>query len=236
MENQIVSIDALKTQLDDKTIELNQKIQELSSFIQGAKAVLEHKGFVDSARSIFDFCKDLTGATSGYVALLSDDGQENEVLFLESGGLPCTVDEELPMPIRGLRAEAYQYHKAVYHNDFMNSEWVKYMPEGHVALKNMLFAPLVLNEKVVGLIGLANKASDFNDNDAKMATVFGELAAIALQNSRNLDERNRAEREKEKIIKDLKLAMEEIRTLSGFLPICSMCKKIRDDQGILESN
>ena len=81
MENQIVSIDALKTQLDDKTIELNQKIQELSSFIQGAKAVLEHKGFVDSARSIFDFCKDLTGATSGYVALLSDDGQENEVLF-----------------------------------------------------------------------------------------------------------------------------------------------------------
>ena len=49
-------------------------------------------------------------------------GEENEVLFLEFGGLPCDVDPELPMPIRGLRAEAYRLKKAVYHNDFMNSE------------------------------------------------------------------------------------------------------------------
>ena len=47
------------------------------------------------------------GATSGYVALLSEDGAENEVLFLEAGGFPCDVDPKLPMPIRGLRAEAY---------------------------------------------------------------------------------------------------------------------------------
>ena len=83
----------------------------------------------------------------------------------------------------------------------------------------------------MGLIGLANKESNFNANDAQMAKAFGELAAIALQNSIYLDKRNRAEKEKEQVIKDLKLAMEEIRTLSGFLPICSMCKKIRDDKG-----
>lgn len=29
----------------------------------------------------------------------------------------------------------------------------------------------------------------------------------------------------------LRLALDEVKTLSGLLPICSTCKKIRDDQG-----
>jgi hypothetical protein len=31
---------------------------------------------------------------------------------------------------------------------------------------------------------------------------------------------------------DLRASMEEIRTLRGIIPICSVCKKIRDDQGL----
>ncbi|MBN1906249.1 MAG: GAF domain-containing protein [Deltaproteobacteria bacterium] len=210
-------------------LEILQK--ELSALMNGAKAVLAQKGFTESARAIFDHCKDLIGATSGYVALLSDDGEENEVLFLEAGGLPCNVDPALPMPIRGLRAEAYQTNKAVYHNDFMNSKWVDFMPAGHVVLKNVMFAPLVLDQKTVGIIGLANKNSDFNDDDAKIATSFGELAAIALQNSRNLDKRIIAEIEREKVILELNQALSDVKRLSGLLPICSYCKKVRDDKG-----
>jgi len=36
---------------------------------------------------------------------------------------PCTVDPELPMPIRGLRADAYHSQQTVYENDFWNSRW-----------------------------------------------------------------------------------------------------------------
>lgn len=39
------------------------------------------------------------------------------------------------------------------------------------------------------------------------------------------------EKEKERIIAELKEAISEIKTLSGLLPICSCCKKIRDDKG-----
>ena len=179
--------------------------------MKGARAVLEEKGFTEAARAIFDYCKDLIGATSGYVALLSEDGMENEVLFLEAGGLPCSVDPELPMPIRGLRAESYRHSRAVYHNDFMNSEWASYMPAGHVVLKNVMFAPLVLDGETVGIMGLANKASNFTENDAHMASGFGELAAIALQNSRNLDERSRIEKEREELIKELQKALQDVK-------------------------
>lgn len=43
--------------------------------------------------------------------------------------------------------------------------------------------------------------------------------------------RKKTELEKENIIVELKEAILEIKTLSGMLPICANCKKIRDDKG-----
>ena len=48
---------------------------------------------------------------------------------------------------------------------------------------------------------------------------------------KEIAERKQAEQERERIIAELKDAISEIRTLSGLLPICSHCKKIRDDKG-----
>ena len=44
-------------------------------------------------------------------------------------------------------------------------------------------------------------------------------------------ERKQDEAEREHLISELKGALAEVKTLSGLLPICSGCKKIRDDQG-----
>mgnify|MGYP001047597260 CR=1 FL=1 len=98
-------LEKLEGRLRGAMEEASQRSKELSALMKGSRSVLEEKQFVDSARAIFDYCKDLIGATPGYIALLSDDGSENEVLFLESGGLPCSVDPSLPMPIRGLRSK-----------------------------------------------------------------------------------------------------------------------------------
>lgn len=165
-----------------KTIKTNTLLFECS------KKVLESTDFMETARHIFDACCDLTGATAGYVALLSEDGQENEVLFLEAGGRPCSVDPNLPMPIRGLRAESYKSGKAVYDNDFMSSKWMDFMPSGHVCLDNVLFAPLNIEGKTLGIMGVANKPEPFTDEDAKLSEAFGDLAAIALKNSRHIDQ------------------------------------------------
>ncbi len=160
---------------------------EISALLKASRAVLQNKEFPDSARAIFDVCKQLLGATAGYVALLSDNGKENIVLFLDSGGLPCTVDPSLPMPIRGLRAQAYNLGKVAIENDFPKSEWQKYSPKGHVQLDNVLFAPLMIEQRTVGVIGLANKKGGFTRRDAEMAKAFGELSSIALANSKMLE-------------------------------------------------
>ena len=177
----------MEQELFDSLEESKRHESEISALLKASKAVLQHREFQISARSIFDSCKELIGASAGYVALLSKDGKENEVLFLDAGGLPCTVNPYLSMPIRGLRAETYNTGKVAYHNDFLQSEWAKLMPEGHVILKNVLFAPLIIDKKTVGIIGLANKPGGFNDRDAHMALAFGEIASVALINGRMLE-------------------------------------------------
>lgn len=46
-----------------------------------------------------------------------------------------------------------------------------------------------------------------------------------------IEEHKRTQKKLEKLITELQFSLNEIKTLRGFLPICSCCKKIRDDQG-----
>lgn len=63
-----------------------------------------------------------------------------------------------------------------------------------------------------------------------------ELIFLDLDNSnkklcQEIEFRIKVQDEKEQLIDNLKHALEEIKTLKGILPLCSFCKKIRDDQG-----
>jgi PAS domain S-box-containing protein len=49
--------------------------------------------------------------------------------------------------------------------------------------------------------------------------------------TRDITERKRMEAERDRLIQDLTQALVEVKSLSGLLPICSHCKKVRDDHG-----
>jgi PAS domain S-box-containing protein len=90
-----------------------------------------------------------------------------------------------------LRQRAYQSCQVELENDFARSEWVSSLPAGHAPLDNVLFAPLLLDGKAVGVLGLANKPGGFAPRDARLAAGFAQLAAVALLNSRNLQSLDR---------------------------------------------
>lgn len=46
-----------------------------------------------------------------------------------------------------------------------------------------------------------------------------------------ITDRKRMEEDRERVIEKLRQALAEVNTLSGLLPICMVCKKIRDDRG-----
>jgi len=182
---------------------------ETSALLASSRAILERQEFEEMEQAIFDSCKTLIGATAGYIALLSEDERNNEVLFLDSGGRACAVDPDLPMPIRGLRAEAYASGESVYENSFNDSRWTEFLPQGHVVMDNVMFAPLKLEGKVVGVMGLANKPGGFTDDDARMAEAFADQAAIALQSSRNLEALRESEASYRKLSESLEESVKE---------------------------
>ncbi|AGF78007.1 ABC-type phosphate/phosphonate transport system, periplasmic component [Desulfocapsa sulfexigens DSM 10523] len=52
--------------------------------------------------------------------------------------------------------------------------------------------------------------------------------------SKKIEAHKQAEAELERHVKELNKAFDEIKTLQGILPLCSFCKKVRDDKGYWE--
>lgn len=53
--------------------------------------------------------------------------------------------------------------------------------------------------------------------------------------ARDITERKRAEEEREQLVKELQAALAEVKSLREILPICSYCKRIRDDENYWHS-
>lgn len=94
----------------------------------------------------------------------------------------------------------------------------------------------------VGIIGSGNldyRIDATGGNElSDLARASNEMAArlkksyTSVENlQKEIIERKRVEEEREKLIKDLQEALARVKVLSGMLPICSSCKKVRDDRG-----
>lgn len=79
----------------------------------------------------------------------------------------------------------------------------------------------------LGLEAVKNNAQDYLIKSEITSTLLFRSVQYAI-------ERLRIVREKEKLIAELQEAMAQIKTLSGMLPICASCKKIRNDKGYWE--
>jgi PAS domain-containing protein len=66
-------------------------------------------------------------------------------------------------------------------------------------------------------------------NDRAIEWIDGRI--VRMQIATDITDRKKTEEEREQLITQLEEALAKIKTLSGFLPICSSCKRIRDDKG-----
>lgn len=79
----------------------------------------------------------------------------------------------------------------------------------------------------------------YTDTNGNVRTILTSKAAFRDPRGRKLlvgvahdiTERKLAEQDRERLILELRDALAKVRTLTGLLPICVSCKKIRDDEG-----
>ena len=84
-----------------------------------------------------------------------------------------------------------------------------------------------------------------SEYEARGRTKDGETIWVARRNTRieykgspailgnivDITKQKNAEQEREKLVEELQDALAKVKTLSGLMPICASCKKIRDDKG-----
>ncbi len=174
--------------------ELVYRQMEIEALLESARAALQHREFADLARIIFDKCKHIIGAGGGYVALMSPDETQNELIYLDSGELGYHFGPSFPVPVPWPQSMTCGSNKGVFHNDFKDSECVEFMLEGYASIDNVLFSPLVIREKAVGMLCFFNKPGGFRETDIKVTSAFCDIAVIAYNNSRTLTELQESEK------------------------------------------
>ncbi|HUH65224.1 MAG TPA: response regulator [Syntrophales bacterium] len=81
-----------------------------------------------------------------------------------------------------------------------------------------------LDDETVAVRALQHNVQDYLNKNRTDSTLLHRSMKYAIERFNNL-------REKERLIKELTEALENVKTLSGLLPICSNCKNIRNDDG-----
>jgi two-component system, cell cycle sensor histidine kinase and response regulator CckA len=136
----------------------------------------------------------------------------------EGKGMHYSIDQA------GVWADCLLGRKPVIHNDYASLPHKKGMPEGHAEVIRELVVPVIREDKVVAILGLGNKPKEYTLEDVEMVSHLADVTWEIIRKKRGEDEQAQ-------LMADLTEALAQVKKLSGFLPICASCKKIRDDQG-----
>lgn len=95
-----------------------------------------------------------------------------------------------------------------------------------VGQAEQVFAPIWDGTAVIGHISMDNRVTHrpITSHQCELLRLFASSLGYLVT-------RARAHEDRERLINELQAALNQINTLSGLLPICASCKKIRDDHG-----
>lgn len=120
---------------------------------------------------------ELTESQYGYIYLYDEEKKELYLNSWTKGVMDaCDVAEKMSvyqLEKTGIWGEVVRQRKPIVVNDFEQPNPLKKgYPTGHVALKKFMSVPVMVDDKIVAVVGLANKNCDYDDNDVYEMTVL----------------------------------------------------------------
>ena len=84
----------------------------------------------------------------------------------------------------GVWAECFFTRKPVIHNDYGSLEHRKGMPEGHARVIRELVVPVERGGKIMAILGVGNKATDYHEADVRNVATLADLAWDIVEKNR----------------------------------------------------
>ncbi len=153
----------------------NEKKHEQALIRHKALADMYARSFADGQEQIdyvLNQARNLTDSRYGYLCLYDEEKRQFSVKSRTKGAWTSCDDIEMPdrmdLDQAGLWGEAVRKKNAVIINGFDGpSPFVAGLAEGEgrVPLEKFMSVPVTVDEKIIAVVGLANKKSDYDEDD-----------------------------------------------------------------------
>lgn len=167
----------------------------------------------------------------GVMLMLLDEEEDLLVLTSIAGGYADVFPDDLCLKVgEGMIGHAAKTKKTQVSGDVTKNPY--YVRKAKEVTLSELSVPIISGNKAFGVLDIqSDKLNDFDKSDVTAMETLSTQIAIAIENANLYGQAHSEIAERERLIHKLRDALKKIRTLSGLLPICAACKKIRDDKG-----
>ena len=86
------------------------------------------------------------------------------------------------MPACG--ADCIRLRRPVIHNDYLSLPQRKGLPEGHARVVRELVVPVVRGDRIVAVLGVGNKGSDYTEEDCEVVSYLADVCWVTAENKR----------------------------------------------------
>jgi diguanylate cyclase (GGDEF)-like protein len=103
----------------------------------------------------------------------------------------CTAEGSgmhYPLDRAGVWADSVRQRKTIIHNDYAALSGRKGMPEGHARVFRELIVPTLRAGRVVSVLGIGNKPSDYDKQDAELLFDIADIVWVIIERKRSEEE------------------------------------------------
>lgn len=135
----------------------------------------------------------LTESKYGYIYYYDEETREFELNSWTEGVIAeCSVQEpktRYHLDKTGIWGEVVRQRKPIIANNFKDPNPLKKgYPKGHVELDKFMSVPIIIDEKIVAVVGIGNKQDEYDDNDVVNITILMSGAWQAIQRREALEQ------------------------------------------------
>jgi|GEM_PF-757068 len=156
-------------------VKLNQLIDTMS--------VSESMGYT------LDEAERLTGSKIGFFHFINPDEKTIELIAWSTETkkrcfIPKEPQRHYPVEKAGVWVDCIRERRPVIHNDYASLPHKKGLPEGHVPLTRELVVPIFDEDRIVAIIGVGNKVTDYQEKDISVLALLAKNAWTLIQRKR----------------------------------------------------
>lgn len=177
------------------------------------KEVIRVSGLINSSRHLTNLLKDVMESVKSVFrtescSILLVDKAKNELYFHIVAGEKEEEIQKIRVPMgKGIAGTVAVTRVPMIINDAQNDDRVYKVVDkaSDFTTRNILAAPLIADDEVIGVMEGINTIdrNNFNDSDIELFLSFSDAAAVAIQKTRLLDNLEKTNRELEKKVSEL---------------------------------